>query len=54
MEFGQLYKGDIPIIRMIAINHYCHWNFKPTAKLMWDFYKHYSRDPETKALIYTK
>ncbi len=54
MEFGQLYKGDIPIIRMIAINHYCHWNFKPTAKLMWDFYKHYSRDPETKALIYSK
>jgi len=54
MEFGQLYKGEIPIIRMIAINHYCHWNFKPTAKLMWDFFKHYSRDPETKALIYTK
>ena len=39
---------------MIAINHYCDLNFKPTAKLMWDFYKHYSRDPETKALIYSK
>lgn len=54
MEYGQLYKGNVPMIRMVVINHYCHWNFKPTARLMWDFYKHFSRDPETKELHYTK
>lgn len=54
IEFGQLYKGNVPMIRMVAIDHYCHWNFKPTARLMWDFYKHFSRDPETKELHYTE
>ncbi len=54
MEFGQLYKGSVPMIRMVAVNHYGHWNFKPTARLMWDFYKHFSRDPETKELHYTE
>ncbi len=54
VEFGQLYKGSVPMIRMVAVNHYGHWNFKPTARLMWDFYKHFSRDPETKELHYTE
>ncbi len=54
IELGQLYKGSVPMIRMVAVNHYGHWNFKPTARLMWDFYKHFSRDPETKELHYTE
>ena len=54
VEFGQLYKDSVPMIRMVAVNHYGHWNFKPTARLMWDFYKHFSRDPETKELHYTE
>ena len=53
METGQLYKGDVPLIRLVAVMEYGHWNFMPAARVMWDFFKHYSRDPETKRLIYT-
>ena len=54
MEFGQLYKDHKPLIRLIAINHYAHWNFKPAARLIWDFFRHFSRDMETKKLVYTE
>ena len=54
MEMGQLYKGDVPMIKMVAVVDYGHWNFMPTARVMWDFFKHYSRDPQTKKLIYSK
>ena len=52
IETGVLYKGDIPMIRMVAVMDYGHWNFQPTARIMWDFFSHYRRDPETKKLIY--
>lgn len=54
MESGQLYKGDMPVIKICAVIDYGHWNFKPTAQVMWDFFKQYSRDPETGKLIYHK
>ena len=54
VETGQLYKGNVPMIKMVAVMNYGHWNFQPTARIMWDFFKHYSRDPETKKLVYTK
>ena len=53
METGQLYKGDVPLIRLVAVMEYGHWNFVPAARVMWDFFKHYSRDPETRRLVYT-
>ena len=52
IEFGQLYKGDRPMIRIMAINDYGHWNFKPAARLIWDFWRHFSRNTETKKLEY--
>ena len=52
IEFGQLYKGDHPMIRIMAINDYGHWNFKPAARLIWDFWRHFSRNTETKKLEY--
>lgn len=52
IETGQLYKGDVPLIRLVAVIDYCHWNFVPTAQVMWDFFKMYRRDPETRKLIY--
>ena len=52
IETGQLYKGDVPLIRLVAVIDYCHWNFVPTAQIMWDFFKQYRRDPETRRLIY--
>lgn len=52
VEMGTQYKGDVPMIQIIAVMDYGHWNFMPTAQMMWDFYKQFSRDPETKKLIY--
>ena len=52
MEVGNLYKGDVPLMRLVAVNHYGHWNFQPAAQLMWDHFKHFSRDWQTKKLIY--
>ena len=52
MEMGQLYKDNVPLIKLVAVMDYGHWNFMPTARVMWDFFKHYSRDPQTKKLIY--
>ena len=52
MHEGTLYKGDTPLIRMMALEPYGHWNYKGAAREMWDFFKHYSRDPQTKRLIY--
>jgi predicted esterase len=54
MEFGQLYKNGKPMIRLIVINNYGHWNFKPAARLMWDFFRHFSRDTQTKKLNYNE
>jgi len=42
----------MPLIRLVAVMDYGHWNFMPTAQVMWDFFKQFSRDPETKKLIY--
>ena len=54
MEYGQLYKNGQPRMRLIVINNYGHWNFKPAARLMWDFFRHFSRDMKTKKLQYTE
>jgi len=52
LETGKLFKGNIPLIQFTAIVHYGHWNYRPAAQMMWDFFKQFSRDPETKKLIY--
>ena len=52
MEAGVLYKGNIPLIKLVAVNDYGHWNFKPAARLMWDYFRHFSREQGTGRLIY--
>ena len=52
MHEGTLYKGDKPLIKMIALEPYGHWNYKGAAREMWEFFRHFSRDPQTKKLIY--
>ena len=52
MEVGDFCKGDVPLIRVVAVVDYGHWNFMPAAQVMWDYFKMYSRDPQTKKLIY--
>lgn len=52
VETGQLYKGNVPLIKIVAVVDYGHWNFQPTARIMWDYFMQFRRDPETKKLIY--
>ena len=53
METGVIYKGEVPMMRLVVVNDYGHWNFKPAARLMWEFFRQFSRDQETFELIYT-
>ena len=52
VEYGRLFKDGMPLIQANAIIDYGHWNFKPAADMMWDFFKMWSRDPQTKELKY--
>ena len=52
MHEGTLYKGEKPLIKMIALEPYGHWNYKGAAREMWEFFTHFYRDPESKKLIY--
>ena len=52
MHEGTLYKDDKPLIKMIALEPYGHWNYKGAAREMWEFFRHFSRDPQTKKLVY--
>ena len=52
METGFFYKDEKPLIKVIAVVDYGHWNFMPAAQVMWDYFKMFSRDPQTKKLIY--
>ena len=54
VETGYFYKNDVPLINIIAVVDYGHWNFMPAAQMMWDYFKMFSRDPQTKKLIYKR
>lgn len=51
-EIGDQCKAGMPLIRYIVVDGYGHWNFQPGAELMWNYFKMFSRDPQTKKLIY--
>lgn len=51
-ETGVMKKDGKTLIRLVAINHYGHWNFKPMARVMWDFMRHYQRDQKTLEVNY--
>lgn len=51
-EIGDQCKNGMPLIRYIVVDGYGHWNFQPGAELMWNYFKMFSRDPQTKKLIY--
>lgn len=52
MEIGYLNKGEVPLMKLVAVMHYGHWNFVPAAEQMWEHFKHFSRDVKTKKLIF--
>lgn len=52
IETGMICKENIPVVKIIAIRDYGHWNFPPATAMMWEFFKHFSRDPQTHELKY--
>ena len=48
---GDLCKDGVPLVRIVGVENYGHWNFQPGAKLMWEYFKMFSRDVNTKKLI---
>ena len=53
METGDLLDSEgHPIIRIVAVENFGHWNFVPGALQMWEFFKHWRRDPSTLISVY--
>jgi poly(3-hydroxybutyrate) depolymerase len=48
---GTLSNGDGVMMKLVALDPYGHWNFKPAAEDMWAFLSRFRRDPATGALI---
>lgn len=53
METGDLCDPEgRPLIRIVAVENFGHWNFVPGTALMWEFFRHWSRDPSTLRSVY--
>ena len=35
-ETGYFYKEDMPLIKVVAVVDYGHWNFMPAAQVIWN------------------
>ena len=55
MEVGDILDAaQLPVIRIVAVENFGHWNFVPGSALMWDFFKHWRRDPATGESVYSE
>lgn len=52
VETGKIYKGDIPVMKLISITNYGHGNCPAVARISWDYMKHFARNRQTGELIY--
>lgn len=52
MYTGTLSNENGVVMELAAIKDLAHWNYKPEAEYMWNFFKRYSRDVETGELIF--
>ena len=53
MEVGDiLNSAGLPLIRVVAVENFGHWNFVPGAREMWNYFKLWRRDPATLQSIY--
>ena len=48
---GTLSNENGVIMKFAAIKDQAHWNYKPEAQYMWNFFKNYQRDTQTGELI---
>ena len=54
MYTGTLSNENGVVMELAAIKDLAHWNYKPEAEYIWNFFKRYSRDVETGELIFNK
>lgn len=54
VESGDIIVDGVPVMRLVTVQNFGHWNFVPAAEMEWEYFKHFSRDPETKKLNYTE
>lgn len=54
MEIGDVLKDGRPLIRIVAVENFGHGNFVPGAQQMWEFFRHWSRDPDTFQPVWTE
>ena len=53
MEVGDILNAaGQPVIRVVAVENFGHWNFVPGATQMWNFFKLWRRDPVTLQSLY--
>ena len=53
MEVGDILDpAGRPIVRVVAVENFGHWNFVPGATEMWNFFRHWRRDPVTLESVY--
>lgn len=53
-HMGDICSKHVPLMRLVAIEDFGHWNSAEATELMWDYFKHFSRNKSTGELIYTK
>ena len=51
VESGEVLVNGVPLMKLVTIVDYGHWNFAPGAAIMWDYFKQFSRNPATGELI---
>lgn len=51
---GTLSNSDGPMIKLVGLTPYGHWNYKPAAADIWSFLSRYKRDTATGKLIVLK
>lgn len=52
VESGEVTVNGIPLLKLVTVLDYGHWNFAPGVTMMWDYFKHFSRNTATGELIY--
>ena len=52
VESGEVTVNGVPLLKLVTVLDYGHWNFAPGATMMWDYFKHFSRNTATGELIY--
>lgn len=54
MYTGTLSNKNGIVMELAAIKDLAHWNYKPEAEYIWNFFERYSRNTETGELIFNK